>query len=167
MEVYSGHDTTIAPLLLTLGDDETAQGLEPINITWPPFSSTVRIETFRDDSVSGGGNSNDGGDGLKQISGIVGKVPAGLESMMSKYFVRVHYMDRLVQLPACQKPGNHHPKMGSQLCTLDAFLKQVASILPEKTVQQGSSSLVVTSGPKEDEVAESRGGNGSGNLSLV
>ncbi|KAJ1801890.1 hypothetical protein LPJ56_006325, partial [Coemansia sp. RSA 2599] len=51
MAIYSAHDTTIAPLLATLGSDaesaKPAASLLP-EMLWPPFGSSLRVELLKD-----------------------------------------------------------------------------------------------------------------------
>ncbi|ORZ33923.1 histidine phosphatase superfamily [Catenaria anguillulae PL171] len=91
LAVYSGHDTTIAPLVGVLG---LWTGK---NRMWPLFASHVTVETFKDL------------DAAKSVS-----------DPKDAHYVRVRYNDVAQQLPACALPEQHHPNDKS-LCTFRAF----------------------------------------------
>ncbi|KAJ1919132.1 hypothetical protein H4219_002181 [Mycoemilia scoparia] len=174
MSVFSGHDTTIAPLLLTFGDNLTTKGLGPMGISWPPFASTIRIELFRDSSITGEDVKNStkesavSEEGTEEIRKLVPRSPDSkyIDKVKKEYFVRVNYLDRVVQVPACQGVGNHHPKMGTEMCTLDAFLKQISTIVPDKKTIEAANrefgDVSNHSGKKEKNA-----GQESSNISLV
>ncbi|KAJ1935189.1 hypothetical protein FBU59_005468 [Linderina macrospora] len=44
-------------------------------------------------------------------------------------YVRVKLNDRVLQVPTCEIPGKHHAKMGSTMCTFDAFMEHVKPVL--------------------------------------
>ncbi|KAJ2463715.1 hypothetical protein GGI02_005176, partial [Coemansia sp. RSA 2322] len=49
MGIYSGHDTTLGPLLSVFGDEFTSPStLAPFGFMWPPYASSVRIELLKD-----------------------------------------------------------------------------------------------------------------------
>lgn len=98
------HDTTLAGLLATLGafDD-----------VWPPFTSSLAVETFR----------------------LRGRAPSrwarltGRESPEDAWFVRLRYNDRPVVVRQCRLPGKHWDGDES-FCTLKAFREAVEEVAP-------------------------------------
>ncbi|KAI8149180.1 histidine phosphatase superfamily [Fennellomyces sp. T-0311] len=103
LHVYSGHDTTVGPLLISLG---------AFDKRWPPFSSAVIFELFK----------QKGGDG-------------GWFKKTDKHFVRVRYNDKLLQLPGCAQKGEHY-EGDATLCTLEAFQKIVKDQVPENWTEE-------------------------------
>ncbi|KAJ2909047.1 hypothetical protein GGI21_002275 [Coemansia aciculifera] len=136
MSIYSGHDTTIGPLLALLCDniDGSPTLATSTGHMWPPFASSLRIELLKD-SVSSlpPGNRFSYPD---DVSAVLPKertcllnAPFSIQDTRDHY-VRVWYNDRTVQLPACLDPSAHHSKLGSTVCTLDGFFKQIARFVP-------------------------------------
>ncbi|KAJ2492006.1 hypothetical protein IWW37_001859 [Coemansia sp. RSA 2050] len=168
MSIYSGHDTTIGPLLAIFGDDLAGSPLltTPANPMWPPFSSSLRIELLKDSTSpyptvqpSWAGDLANHSEDLSTIppeerirplnvpdslyrwapgrTGNSSPVPFNPRATRD-YYVRIWYNDRSVQLPACRDPGAHHSKLGSSVCTLDGFFKQIARFVPSEseTIQE-------------------------------
>ncbi|KAJ2475035.1 hypothetical protein EV174_005421, partial [Coemansia sp. RSA 2320] len=49
MGIYSGHDSTLGPLLSVFGDEFTSPSTQaPIEFMWPPYASSMRIELLKD-----------------------------------------------------------------------------------------------------------------------
>lgn len=79
LALYGCHDTTLAGLLATLG---------AFDEQWPPFTSSIAIETFRASS-----NQN-----------IFQRLFTNKED---GWYVRMRYNDNPVTINVCRKPGNH------------------------------------------------------------
>ncbi|KAJ3234355.1 hypothetical protein HDU81_001463 [Chytriomyces hyalinus] len=104
LAVFSGHDTTIAPLIASLG---AYRGY--VAEIWPPFGSHVVFE-------------------------VVEHVPSKLASShqqpsIDNHYVRVRYNSDPLKLPFCQGRGSHFSGDPS-LCRLDIFLKAVGKLVP-------------------------------------
>ncbi|KAJ2492683.1 hypothetical protein IWW47_004939, partial [Coemansia sp. RSA 2052] len=160
MSIYSGHDTTVGPLLAILGDE--LGGSPSLNAfagpMWPPFASSLRFELLKDSTSpyptvqpAWAGDLADHSDDLSTIPPEERIRPLNVPDSLYRwapgqtaaapavpfnpratrdYYVRVWYNDRSVQLPACLDPGAHHSKLGSTVCTLDGFFKQIARFVP-------------------------------------
>ncbi|KAJ2481595.1 hypothetical protein IWW47_005874, partial [Coemansia sp. RSA 2052] len=156
MTIYSGHDTTIGPLLSILGDELDGSPLlkNSAGPMWPPFASSLRIELLKDSASpyptvqpSWAGDLAEHSNELSTIlpeertrppnapNSLYRWVPGQAAAASAvpfnpratrDYYVRVWYNDRSIQLPACLDPGAHHSKLGSTACTLDGFFKQIA-----------------------------------------
>ena len=79
---------------------------------WPPFSSAVLFELFKQEGTRGWF-------GKKQ----------------DKHFVRVRYNDKLLQLPGCAQQGDHY-EGDATLCTLEAFQKIVQEQVPQDWAEE-------------------------------
>ena len=88
--LYACHDSTIAATLASL--DSTSQQNE-IN-SWPPYTSSLAIELFRD----------------RETTGTSGTDTPG-------HYVRVRYNDRPVKLAGCVNTA-HHLQGKADFCTL-------------------------------------------------
>ncbi|KAI8324099.1 phosphoglycerate mutase-like protein [Martensiomyces pterosporus] len=171
MGIYSGHDTTVGPLLAAFGDGLTGPAAQaPVGILWPPFAASMRIELIKDTTSpypvvrpSWEDDQADHSEDLTQIahekrvrpinvpsalyhwpprrSGSAGDVPFNPRATRG-YYVRVWYNDRTVQLPACRDAGAHHSKLGPAVCTLDGFFKQVAKYVPSEKEARKECNLV-------------------------
>ncbi|KAJ2623867.1 hypothetical protein GGF44_005293, partial [Coemansia sp. RSA 1694] len=160
MSIYSGHDTTIGPLLSILGDELDGSPLlkNSAGPMWPPFASSLRIELLKDSASpyptvqpSWAGDLAEHSNELSTIlpeertrppnapNSLYRWVPGQAAAASAvpfnpratrDYYVRVWYNDRSIQLPACLDPGAHHSKLGSTACTLDGFFKQIAYFMP-------------------------------------
>ncbi|KAJ1654439.1 hypothetical protein GGF38_004944 [Coemansia sp. RSA 25] len=160
MSIYSGHDTTVGPLLAIFGDE--LGGSPSLNAfagpMWPPFASSLRIELLKDSTSpypaiqsSWAGDLADHSNELSATPPEERTRPPNVPNSLYRwvpgqaaaasavpfnpratrdYYVRVWYNDRSVQLPACLDPGAHHSKLGSTVCTLDGFFKQIAHFAP-------------------------------------
>ncbi|KAI9505050.1 hypothetical protein GGI25_000439 [Coemansia spiralis] len=169
MGIYSGHDTTIGPLLAAFGKrlDDYKQQNEDINsIGWVPYASSLRIELLKDNKTPYPSIRPAWEDDQAYHSEDLSMVPfskrvrpinvpdslyrwspnkprSGSKASFNPratrdYYVRVWYNDHTLQLPACADPGAHHPKLGTTMCTLDGFFKQVARFVPneEETLRE-------------------------------
>ncbi|KAJ2459068.1 hypothetical protein GGF42_001692 [Coemansia sp. RSA 2424] len=160
MTIYSGHDTTIGPLLAILGDELDGSPLlkSSIGPMWPPFASSLCIELLKDSASpypavqpSWASDLANYSDDLSAILPEERACPPNVPNSLYRwapgqaaaasavpynpratrdYYVRVWYNDRSIQLPACLDPGAHHSKPGSTACTLDGFFKQIAYFMP-------------------------------------
>ncbi|KAJ8657497.1 hypothetical protein O0I10_006799 [Lichtheimia ornata] len=101
--IYSGHDTTIAPLLISM---------DVFNKRWPPFSSSIVFELFKQ---KGGGS---------------------WFGRSQKSYVRVRFNDKIMELPACAAPGDHHSSGDKSLCTLEAFQKAIKDNIPDNWAEE-------------------------------
>ncbi|PIA19497.1 phosphoglycerate mutase-like protein [Coemansia reversa NRRL 1564] len=153
--IYSGHDTTMAPLLAAFGYDAAARDHRaPKDLVWPPFGASIRIELLKDTTtphpiVQPEWESSQV-DNTADISKIPfekrirpssvpdslyrwlprrtnGRPSAQMNSRATRdYYVRIWYNDRVLRLPTCRDPGAHHSQLGPAVCTLDGFFKQIA-----------------------------------------
>ncbi|KAI8097301.1 histidine phosphatase superfamily [Halteromyces radiatus] len=109
LSIYSGHDTTIAPILIILGGYDNR---------WPPFGSSIIFELFKKQGTT----TSDGG-----MFGWFNK-----KNKEEDHFVRVRFNNKILQLPGCAEKGKHHSDSGDQsLCTLEAFKKIVQEQIPD------------------------------------
>ncbi|KAJ2080201.1 hypothetical protein H4R24_003251 [Coemansia sp. RSA 988] len=153
--IYSGHDTTLAPLLAVFGHDAAVrEHRAPKDLIWPPFAASIRVELLKDTttphpSVQPAWEDSQA-DNTADISKIPfekrlrpASVPDSLYRWLPRrangrpstqmnpravrdYYVRVWYNDRVLRLPTCRDPGAHHSQLGPAVCTLDGFFKQIA-----------------------------------------
>lgn len=100
LALYGCHDTTLAGLLATLGAFDNQ---------WPPFTSSIAIETFR---VNSGQN-------------IFQRM---FSSKEDGWYVRMRYNDKPVIISACKKPGNHL-EGDETFCTMVCPLTRIMSML--------------------------------------
>lgn len=144
------HDTTLATILSSLG---TFRGEK-----WPPYTSSIAIELFKDTNGSGYAPGSPTGTMLEEFAGpspgpakssflsffsrggskngsdVSSQQPARapLSSLppLSKHYVRIRYNDQAVRIPGCAaKPNNHLPG-DDTFCTLDAFKEIVDKFTP-------------------------------------
>ncbi|KAJ1856702.1 hypothetical protein GGH12_005266 [Coemansia sp. RSA 1822] len=111
LALYGCHDVTIAPLAIMMGS---------VDPNWLPFASMLTFELFKDDATPAPQPAQC--DALPKPSTLT--QPVGKD-----HYVRVLLNDQVLTLPTCQAHGKHHSRMGSSLCTLDAFLEHVAPII--------------------------------------
>ncbi|KAK3301967.1 histidine phosphatase superfamily [Chaetomium strumarium] len=132
------HDTTLAGVLASLG----AYGMD----RWPPFTSHVAIELFRESKIpppeaepakkswwtslfaAAGGPTNIGRRPTTELT-------AAEKNKLDGYYVRIRYNDEPVTVPACRLPGNHL-KGDESFCTLAAFKAVVDKFTPTDWKQQ-------------------------------
>lgn len=105
MAIFSGHDSTIAPLLFAF---------HAFDGKYPKFASLINIELFEDKE--------------KRNEETIAKSDEIVKSKNSaSHFVRVLYNGEPLILPHCAKQGNHYKgklegiKDNKYFCTLDAF----------------------------------------------
>ncbi|KAJ2552111.1 hypothetical protein EV175_003439 [Coemansia sp. RSA 1933] len=172
MGIYSGHDTTIGPLLAVFGarsDDSSSSSsrsyTKPSDPYWPPYAASIRLELIKDDNTQPPTIRPAWEDHQAYHSEDLSMVPFGSRirpinvpdslynwssarnqkqrrsspatdhfnpRAMRDYYVRVWYNDRELQLPACLDPGAHHATLGTTMCTVDGFFKQVARFVPSE-----------------------------------
>lgn len=125
------HDTTLAGVLASLGAYDTDR--------WPPFTSHIAIELFRDGKKRGvtppnveevgkkswWGSLFGGASGGK--AGGIGRRPTeeltpGEKGKLDGYYVRIRYNDEPVTVPACRVPGNHL-EGDESICTLVSWME--------------------------------------------
>ncbi|OLY83155.1 putative acid phosphatase [Smittium mucronatum] len=121
--IYSGHDTTIVPILGALGyyrQDGTNDPLKFLAV-WPQFGSMVSIELFKGPVLK---EKNKNSEGTK-------KWPSTVPSDFNPdgYYVRSSFNGKPIAVPKCSESGNHDPDMGPTMCTLDAFLQQLGPLV--------------------------------------
>ncbi|KAJ2096318.1 hypothetical protein GGI16_004902 [Coemansia sp. S142-1] len=163
MSIYSGHDSTIGPLLAIFGDDLAGSPSLKTSTSpmWPPFASSLRIELLKDSvspyptiQPSWAGDVSTNSVDMSTIPHDERIRPLNVPDSLYRwaprqannasdvpfnpratrdYYVRIWYNDRSVQLPACLDPGAHHTKLGPSVCTLDGFFKQIARFVPSES----------------------------------
>ncbi|KAK0748737.1 histidine phosphatase superfamily [Apiosordaria backusii] len=130
--LHGCHDTTLAGVLASLGAFETEK--------WPPFTSHVAVELFKDQK---------GGIGRRSMEELSEAEKKRLEG----YYVRLRYNDEVVTVPGCRKPGRHL-EGDESFCTLAAFKEIVDKFTPKNWKQECRMSRGETvSVPKEPEWA--------------
>ncbi|KAG8528966.1 uncharacterized protein KY384_006655 [Bacidia gigantensis] len=141
------HDTTLAALLASVGAFD--------NEKWPPYTSHVAFELFRDVGKASEGSKMDipvkatkPGDQMESkggfFSSLFGRKKLTTEGIARKptaemtiaekerlkgYFVRIRYNDRPVTIPGCRPQGNHLDG-DETFCTLEAFKSIVDKFTP-------------------------------------
>ncbi|KIW05015.1 hypothetical protein, variant [Verruconis gallopava] len=124
------HDTTLAGVLHSLG----AFGQEP----WPPFTSHIAIELFRQKNAEGSAVSQLPGDEktakLEMKQGwwsrwfktprpesisrrTLDEMSSDERKKLEGYYVRLRYNDKVMQIPGCKEVGKHFEGEPS-FCTL-------------------------------------------------
>lgn len=110
------HDTTLAGVLASLGAYDNGR--------WPPFTSHIAIELFRESQIpapaeevpqsssrKGSWWSSLFGSGAPTSSAIGRRPTTELtpeeRGKLDGYYVRMRYNDEPVTIPACRMPGNH------------------------------------------------------------
>ncbi|KAL2164686.1 hypothetical protein VTH06DRAFT_3903 [Thermothelomyces fergusii] len=138
------HDTTLAGALASLGAYNTDR--------WPPFTSHIAIELFRESGPASAPRREPAGAGW--WTSILGspRAPASIgrrpmaeltdaeRERLSGYYVRIRYNDEPVTVPACRLPGNHLAGDES-FCTLAAFKSVVDKFTPKNWKEQCSKNL--------------------------
>ncbi|ORZ08631.1 histidine phosphatase superfamily [Absidia repens] len=119
LAVYSGHDTTIGPLLIILGGYDNR---------WPPFGSSIIFELYK----TKGSTTN---------SNKIGWFGSNKKEH-DDHFVRVRFNSKILQLPGCAEKGKHHSNGDQSLCTLEAFKKIVKDQIPDDWTAECSISNV-------------------------
>ncbi|KAH6576043.1 hypothetical protein BSLG_007741 [Batrachochytrium salamandrivorans] len=101
--IYSGHDTTILPILSAFKASDGAH---------PGYGSNLLFELHKAQPKS------------SLWRRMTGWTPP------SQHYVRMLYNGSAHALPGCAAPGQHFPGH-SEICTLDAFMKEVERITPK------------------------------------
>jgi len=97
--LLGGHHSTIGAMLIGLGcfDEE-----------WPPFTSHIDIELFRDERTAAHAGRTWWLRRLEEIGRRPLKELDGEEKRrLEGYYVRVKYNDRVLKVPACAGQGKH------------------------------------------------------------
>ncbi|KAJ1895613.1 hypothetical protein LPJ66_004480 [Kickxella alabastrina] len=152
MSIYSGHATTIGPLMAVL-DSDPAKLTAPADFSWPQFASSLRFELLKDSESPYPTVRPAWEDERRIYTDEAEKIPFDKRVRPTNvpdalyqwpkdgrrnpratrnYYVRVWYNDRVLFLPTCKDPGAHHTQMGSGVCTLDGFFKQIARFVPSE-----------------------------------
>ncbi|PVU90553.1 hypothetical protein BB559_004568 [Furculomyces boomerangus] len=121
--IFSGHDTTIGPLLLALGYHKQSDVSDPkdFNVIWPEFGSVISLEVFQDTEVTNSPIGFETPKVNKNSDQWPNPIPKDL--ITDGFYVRVSYDGKPFVIPTCKLEGNHHSESGPTLCTLDAFFK--------------------------------------------
>jgi acid phosphatase len=104
------HDTTLAGVLASLGAYDTGR--------WPPFTSHLAIELFRESKIPAPPQEPVKGGWWTSVFGSAGapanigrrptaELTANEKGKLDGYYVRIRYNDEPVTVPACKLPGNH------------------------------------------------------------
>ncbi|KAL2181843.1 histidine phosphatase superfamily [Thermothelomyces heterothallicus CBS 202.75] len=133
------HDTTLAGVLASLGAYNTDR--------WPPFTSHIAIELFRESKPASAPPSEPAKGswwasilGSPRAPASIGRRPtteltAAEREKLNGYYVRIRYNDEPVTVPACKLPGNHLAGDES-FCTLAAFKSVVDKFTPKNWKEQ-------------------------------
>ncbi|KAK3899189.1 histidine phosphatase superfamily [Staphylotrichum tortipilum] len=131
------HDTTLAGVLASLGAYNTDR--------WPPFTSHLAIELFKEPKPLAPPKTSSGGSWWSSIFGgalatSIGRRPTAdltpaEKSKMDGYYVRIRYNEEPITVPACRLPGNHL-EGDESFCTLTAFKSVVDKFTPTNWKQQ-------------------------------
>jgi acid phosphatase len=166
------HDTTLAGALSSLGAYDTD--------AWPPFTSHIAIELFRDASTPPQQALPPSSDSLPSqsttswISSLFGlsssssskpgTPPKGIgrkptvdlsgreKQQLEGYYVRLRYNDKPVTIPGCKLPGNHL-QGNESFCTLTAFKSIVDKFTPVDWRQQCRANINAPAFPSKPEPA--------------
>ncbi|KAK1855105.1 histidine acid phosphatase [Colletotrichum chrysophilum] len=165
------HDTTLAGVLSSLG----AFG----NDKWPPFTSHIAIELFRDSKVPAVETSttvpaaatpqtaswfNSWFSFGRSSTPSPGTAPSGIgrkptsdlieaeKNQLDGYYVRLRYNDEPVTIPGC-KPAGSHLEGDESFCTLAAFKSIVDKYTPKNWKQQCRTNLDAPAIPASPEPA--------------
>ncbi|KAI9741786.1 MAG: hypothetical protein M1834_000172 [Cirrosporium novae-zelandiae] len=129
------HDTTLASILSSLGAFE--------NEPWPPYTSHIAIELFRQKSHASSISTLNppagmkGGQGTSFLGNIsspfyhrherksiarrpLSELTPAERAQLDGYYVRLRYNDRVITIPGCRKNGNH-VEGDESFCTLVGF----------------------------------------------
>lgn len=145
------HDTTIASILASLG---TFDGL------WPPYTSSVAVELFKDVEP---GHNRQAGDVLEELSNPsaqrsstnressffsflkrraskavtkpsppseTARAPLSSLPPLTNHYVRIRYNDKPVRIPGCAAEPEKHLPGDDTFCTLEAFKEIVDKFTP-------------------------------------
>ncbi|KAL2021047.1 hypothetical protein VTK56DRAFT_7702 [Thermocarpiscus australiensis] len=138
------HDTTLAGVLASLGAYDSGR--------WPPFTSHLAIELFRESTIPPPAEAVSQAAGQKSWwaslfgqAASTGSTGIGRRPMteltpdekrkLEGYYVRIRYNDEPVTVPGCRTPDNHFEGLES-FCTLAAFKAIVDKFTPKDWKQQ-------------------------------
>ncbi|KAI0202386.1 histidine phosphatase superfamily [Astrocystis sublimbata] len=149
LSIFGCHDLTIGVVLASLGCLESKE-------RWPPFTSHISFELFRQRQMhhqdSSASIKENGGE-LREIGGHpVEDFTTDEVRELSKYFVRIRYNDRVLRIPGCEAEGNRFEN-DANLCTLQAFKSIVDKFTPKNWRRACNSNLGNTSTTATDEQA--------------
>ncbi|KAJ1903177.1 hypothetical protein IWQ60_012612, partial [Tieghemiomyces parasiticus] len=122
--IFSGHDSTILPLLAIFAPDLGQ---------WPAYAAHLSLELFQDPSYQPApAQAKEGGVDARDAA--LQSLPARPLTLpresYATYFVRLRFNDQFLTLPKCAPKGRHHPQMGPTMCTFDAFYETVERLIP-------------------------------------
>ncbi|GAB1320697.1 hypothetical protein MFIFM68171_10907 [Madurella fahalii] len=138
------HDTTLAGILASLGAYDTDR--------WPPFTSHIAIELFRESRIPAPAEevpqrSSGKRSWWASLFGSRASTPSNIRrkptteltpeerGKLEGYYVRMRYNDEPITIPACRIPGNHL-EGDESFCTLAAFKAVVDKFTPKNWKQQ-------------------------------
>ncbi|KAJ2878354.1 hypothetical protein FB639_003410 [Coemansia asiatica] len=128
LALYGTHDITVTPMSIIMGGQNLYR--------WLPFASTLTFELFKDRNNN---NSN-----VQEAFDLPRPVTVPRDLKTKGYYVRVRLNDQVLQVPACEVPGKHHPQMGSSMCTLAAFFEHLEPVIvTEKQLEKECGTMLV------------------------
>ncbi|KAJ3338856.1 DNA-directed RNA polymerases I and III subunit RPAC1 [Gonapodya sp. JEL0774] len=104
LAVWSGHDTTLGPLLFAL---------KAWDGKWPEFANHIVLELFEETNQT--------------TSQSPSWMSAFFQTPTPRHYVRLLHNKRPLNLPYCAAPPQHHPS-DPATCTLEAFLEGVKGV---------------------------------------
>lgn len=156
------HDTTLASLLTSLGAFE--------NEKWPPYTSHVAVELFRQSGASTTTTPAPASSGSvswwSSLFGPASKIltsppssrtpltdlPKADRQSLDGYYVRLRYNDRVMSVPGCRAAGKHYANDES-ICTLAAFKEVADKFTPKNWKKECRSCLDKPAMPSKIEEA--------------
>jgi len=156
------HDTTLAAVLTSMGAFEGEH--------WPPYSSHIAIELFRERNPSNAPTVQTSTKGSPSWwSAMFGpaksiltpnpssRTPLSQLSITEKqtldgYYVRMRYNDRVMTVPGCKAVGSHY-KDDESLCTLEAFKEVADKFTPQSWKRECKMNLKEPAVPRNIEPA--------------
>ena len=156
------HDTTLAAVLTSMGAFEGEH--------WPPYSSHIAIELFREKNASITPTAQDSTKGSTSWwSSMFGPAKSILtpppssrtplsqlaatdKQVLDGYYVRMRYNDRVMTVPGCKAIGTHY-KDDESMCTLEAFKEVADKFTPQSWKRECKTNLQEPAVPKNTEPA--------------
>ncbi|SGZ30415.1 BQ5605_C048g12354 [Microbotryum silenes-dioicae] len=125
--VYACHDTSLGGIL---------NALQVFDGRWPPFTSHISVELFRDSdtsSTSSPSTSTSTSTSKPSLTSFLTSfLPTFLLSSppppLKRHYVRLFFNGRPLHLPACSSPSSHLPGSEGTICTFEAFSKAVERV---------------------------------------